>query len=275
MPSPSQEAVARGFIVPIGGAEDKVADQVVLRKFLELSGDKDAHIVIIPTASQLEDTGDRYVKIFEELGAGSTDVLRITERDDAKCPERVERLQKATGVFMTGGNQLRLSTILGGTELATNLRRLNAAGVHIGGTSAGAAFISEHMIAYGAEGSTPEGGMVTLAPGLGLSNAVIVDQHFRQRDRLGRLLSALAFNPFMIGIGLDEDTAAFIGPDNLIRVLGNGAITVVDVSELAHSSMADVRDGEPVELIDIRLHVLGHGSRYCLDNRKAEAGSQR
>jgi len=275
VPSPSQETVARGFIVPIGGAEDKVADQVVLRKFLELAGGSDAHIVIIPTASQLEDTGDRYVKVFEELGVGSTDVLRISEREDAKCEKRVERLQKATGVFMTGGNQLRLSTILGGTELATTLRRLNAAGVHIGGTSAGAAFISEHMIAYGAEGSTPEGGMVTLAPGLGLSNAVIVDQHFRQRDRLGRLLSALAFNPFMIGIGLDEDTAAFIGPENMIRVVGNGAITVVDVSELTHSSMADVREGEPVELIDIRLHVLGHGSRYCLDSRKAEAGSQR
>jgi len=275
MPSPRTEDQERGFIVPIGGAEDKVADQIVLRKFTELSGGSDGHIVIIPAASQLEDTGDRYVEVFRELGIGGTDVFRIGDRDDANCPDRVERLQKATGIFMTGGNQLRLSTILGGTDLATHIRRLNARGVHIGGTSAGAAFMSEHMIAYGAEGSTPEGGMVTLAPGLGLTNAVIIDQHFRQRDRLGRLLSALAFNPFMIGIGLDEDTAAFIGPDSLIRVMGTGAITVVDVAELKHSSMAEVRQDEPVELTNIRLHVLAHGGRYCLETRQAEAGAQR
>ena len=275
MPSPRPEDAERGFIVPIGGAEDKVADQIVLRKFAELSGGEDGHIVIIPTASQLEDTGDRYVEVFSELGIGSTDVFRISEREDANCADRVSRLQKATGIFMTGGNQLRLSTLLGGTDVATHIRRLNAKGVHIGGTSAGAAFMSEHMIAYGAEGSTPKGGMVTLAPGLGLTNAVIIDQHFRQRDRLGRLLSALAFNPFMIGIGLDEDTAAFIGPESLIRVMGNGAITVVDVAELKHSSMAEVRDGEPVELTNIRLHVLGHGGRYCLETRRAEAGAQR
>ena len=139
MPSPRPEDAERGFIVPIGGAEDKVADQIVLRKFAELSGGEDGHIVIIPTASQLEDTGDRYVEVFSELGIGSTDVFRISEREDANCTDRVSRLQKATGIFMTGGNQLRLSTLLGGTDVATHIRRLNAKGVHIGGTSAGAA----------------------------------------------------------------------------------------------------------------------------------------
>jgi len=275
VPSPSSEETERGFVVPIGGAEDKIADQTILKRFVSLSGGSDGHILIIPTASSLEDTGDRYVSVFTELGVGSTDVLRITDREHAQDSDRVARLNTATGIFMTGGNQLRLSTILGGTPLATAIRRLNAKGVHIAGTSAGAAFMSEHMIAFGAEGSTPHAGQVTLAPGLGLTNSVIIDQHFQQRDRLGRLLAALAFNPFMVGIGLDEDTAAFIGPEELIRVVGNGGITVVDVSELSYSSMATVRENDPVELIGIRLHVLAHGARYNLNDRQAEPGGNR
>ena len=139
--------------------------------------------------------------------------------------------------FLTGGNQLRLSTTLGGTSVARRLRSTNANGVHIAGTSAGAAFLCEHMIAFGDDGSSPRANAVTLAPGLGLTNYVIIDQHFRQRDRLGRLLTALAYNPFANGLGLDEDTAAFIGPDHRLEVVGTGAITVVDPSHLEFSSM--------------------------------------
>jgi len=175
---------------------------------------------------------------------------------------------------MTGGNQLRLSTVLGGTIIATQLRRLNASGVHVAGTSAGAAFISEHMIAFGAEGATPVAGNVTLAPGLGLTNRVIVDQHFRQRDRLGRLMTALAYNPFAQGIGLDEDTAAFISSNNCIDVVGAGALTILDVGDLEYSSMASARAGDTVELIGVRLHVLSNGAHYNLSTRKATPGGQ-
>ena len=184
-------------------------------------------------------------------------------------------MKDVTGIFMTGGNQLRLSTILGGTAIATAIRRANAKGVHVAGTSAGAAFMSEHMIAFGSEGSTPIAGKVTLAPGLGLTNRVIVDQHFRQRDRLGRLMTSLAYNPFVQGIGLDEDTAAFIGPDNVIRVVGAGALTIVDVSDLAYSSMAYASEGDPVELIGVRLHVIANGARYSLTKRMAKPGGRR
>jgi cyanophycinase len=172
-------------------------------------------------------------------------------------------------VFLTGGAQLRLSTLLGGTDVARVLRRLNAQGVHVAGTSAGAAFLSEHMIAFGKEGGTPIAGQATLVPGLGLTNRVIVDQHFRQRDRMGRLLSALAYNPFAIGLGLDEDTAAFIGPDNTLEVVGSGGISVVDAGGLEHSSMATVEEGKPVEMIGVRLHVLVEGSRFDLQARRA------
>ncbi|MGD9342035.1 MAG: cyanophycinase, partial [Chromatiales bacterium] len=180
-------------------------------------------------------------------------------------------LGEASGAFLTGGNQLRLSTTLGGTKVAQTLRRRNADGMHVAGTSAGAAFIPEHMIAGGREGSTPSPNMVTLAPGLGLSNRVIVDQHFRERDRLGRLLTALAYNPFAIGIGLDEDTAAFIDSKDHLEVVGSGGISIVDPSNLEFSSMDSSHRDEPVSLIGIKMHILVAGGRFDLTTRKASA----
>lgn len=259
----------RGYIIPIGGGERKVKTSDILTRFIELSGGDDAYIAIIPTASRLEDTGDRYKKVFKKIGAKKAKIVRIETREDCEDPKVIEILEKATGIFMTGGDQLRLATIIGGTPVAQLMRRANAAGVHIAGTSAGAAFISEHMIAFGRSGPTPKLGMANMAPGLGLTNRVIVDQHFRQRGRLGRLLTALAYNPFPIGIGVDEDTAAFIGPNDEIEVIGSGGLTIVDPSELEHSAMADVRRGEPICLIGVKLHILQNGNRYDLVTRKA------
>ncbi|MAA77908.1 MAG: cyanophycinase [Deltaproteobacteria bacterium] len=273
-PSPVPETSSRGYIIPIGGAEDKVQGKEILSRFWSLAGGKKSQIAIIPTASRLEDTGERYKTIFESMG-GKGMVLSIRDRSDAEKEEYNSILEEATGIFMTGGNQLRLSTILGGTRIATQIRRKNANGIPVAGTSAGAAFISEHMIAFGQEGSTPIAGKVTLAPGLGLSNRVIVDQHFRQRDRLGRLMTALAYNPFVQGIGLDEDTAAFINHQNEIEVVGEGALTIVDVADLEYSSMASAREGDTVELIGVKLHVISHGARYNLVTRKAIPGGKR
>jgi cyanophycinase len=260
----------RGYIVPIGGAEDKEGNAAVLRKFIEVSGGKNARIVIIPTASMLEDTGRRYEKLLRKLGADEAKAIPVLTRADAAKTEWLEYLDKATAVFITGGNQLRLSTIIGGTPLAKAIRRANARGVTVGGTSAGAAILSEHMIAYGAEGNTPVAGNVTLVPGFGLTNRIMIDQHFRQRDRLGRLLAALAYNPFAIGIGLDEDTAAFIDSNRKLSVVGAGALTLVDASELTHSSVAEASEGAPITLTNIRLHILASGSTFDLESRKAE-----
>ncbi len=269
MPSPVSPGAARGFLVPIGGAEKKEADRVVLDRFARLAGGADARLVVLPTASELPDTGDRYRRLFEEMGAGAVEVLPIQERPEAMDDGAVRVFEGATGVFLTGGNQLRLSTILGGTPVAQALRRLNAEGVHVGGTSAGAAIMPEHMIAGGKSGPTPRADAVILAPGLGLTNRVIVDQHFRQRGRLGRLLTAVSFNPFVVGLGVDEDTAAFIGPDDTFEVVGSGGVTVVDPAGLEHSSMDSARPGAPVSLVGITLHVLAHGARYDLEAREA------
>jgi cyanophycinase len=261
----------RGYIIPIGGAENKLNNPEILARFIEICGGESAHVAIIPTASELEDTGPHYERLFRDLGVAGAEVLPIVSRADCESDACRDAIERADGVFLTGGNQLRLSTTLGGTAVARLIRRCNAAGMHVGGTSAGAAFLPEHMIAGGYEGSTPTPDMVTLAPGLGLTNHLIVDQHFRQRDRLGRLLTALAYNPFAVGVGLDEDTAAFVAPDNTLEVVGSGGITVVDPSAIAYSSMDKAHRNDPVSLIDIKLHILIAGGRYNLNARTAQA----
>ncbi len=264
-------ADGRGYIIPVGGAEEKIGDVAILRRFATLCGGPNCRVAIIPTASELSDTGQRYEELFRSLGVGEARSLPIASRADCQRREWLDVLDQVDGVFLTGGNQLRLSTMLGGTEVARALRRRNAEGMHVAGTSAGAAFLCEHMIAFGKEGASPRAKIVTLAPGLGLTNKVIIDQHFRQRDRLGRLLTALAYNPFAIGVGLDENTAAFIAPDDCFEVVGGGALTIVDPSELEFSSMARVRKNDPVCLIGLRLHVLDQGATFNLATRSASA----
>jgi cyanophycinase len=261
--------MSRGYIIPIGGAEEKEGDPAILRRFADLCGGPKARIAVIPTASQLADTGDRYVSLFKELGVRGSRSFPFDTRADGAREDWLDELDRADGVFFTGGNQLRLSTNFGGTKASEQVRHMNQRGVHVAGTSAGAAFLCEHMIAFGDEGATPRADRVTLAPGLGLNNHVIVDQHFRQRGRLGRLLTALAYNPFQIGIGLDEDTAAFIAPDDTIEVVGGGAITVVDPSEVEFSSMDSSKEDDPVCIIGVRLHVLVNGACYDLQTRSA------
>jgi len=271
-PSRVPEGEHRGFIIPIGGAEEKEHDPRILKRFVELCGGREADIVVIPTASRLKDTGSRYETIFKDLGASQVKALDFDTRRDCFEPNRLARMEQATGIFFTGGNQLRLTTILGGTPMAKLVRIQNAKGVHTAGTSAGASFLSEHMIAFGEEGSVPTLGCVSLAPGLGLTNRFIIDQHFRQRDRLGRLLSSIAFNPFSVGLGLDEDTAAFIGPDNLLEVEGRGGITVVDAAGIEYSGIDDTDPGQPICMLGLTVHILVAGASFNLHTRQAFPG---
>ncbi|MBL0164415.1 MAG: cyanophycinase [Xanthomonadales bacterium] len=273
MPSKVRDGEVRGWIIPIGGAEQKQNDPRILKRFVELCGGSEADIVVLPTASRKADTGLRYETIFRDLGVNEVEAIDFDTRRDCDEKSRLERIERATGIFFTGGNQLRISTLLGGTPVAKLIRLQNAKGVHVAGTSAGAAILSEHMIAFGEEGGSPRAGSVRLAPGLGLTNRFIIDQHFRQRDRLGRLATALAFNPFAIGIGLDEDTAAFIGPDNTLEVEGSGSVTVIDAAALQFSSMDRVDEGDPVCLLGLSIHMLVRGATFNLHTRCASAGT--
>ena len=261
--------MSRGYIIPIGGAEEKISGRAILRRFVEVCGGEQARIAVIPTASSLDDAGATYEEVFRDLGAEQVSTLAFQQREDCKRRDWIEILEQVTGVFMTGGNQLRLATTIGGTPVADLLRERNLDGLHVAGTSAGAAFMSEHMIAYGKEGMTPRSDMVTLVPGLGLTKLAIIDQHFRQRDRLGRLITALAYNPRPIGIGLDEDTAAFLAPGGLLEVVGSGAITVLDPAEVEYSSMDSAKPHDPVCVIGVRLHVLIGGATFNIETRRA------
>ena len=273
MPSKVPDGATRGWIIPIGGAENKENDRHILERFVRVSGGADADIVVIPTASRMHETGPRYERLFGELGAARVSVMDFDTRRDCQEPGRLQRLESATGIFFTGGNQLRLSTLLGGTPVAKLIRLRNAHGVTVGGTSAGASILSEHMIAFGDEGSSVVSGSVRLAPGLGLTNRFIIDQHFRQRDRLGRLLTALSYNPFAVGIGLDEDTAAFIGPDETVEVEGSGGVTIVDAADVSYSSIDTIDEGQPVCLLGLKLHILVAGATFNLHTRLASAGT--
>ncbi len=267
------EGGERGWIIPIGGGEEKIHNPVILERFVELCGGRGSRLVVIPTASRLEETGPEYASLFRELGADEVEVLDFDTRRDADEEGRAASVLEADGVFLTGGNQMRLATGIGGTNMARALRELNARGGHVAGTSAGASFLSEHMIAFGDDNRRPQAGSVTLAPGLGLTNRVVIDQHFTQRGRLGRLLTALAFNPFLIGLGLDEDTAAFIGPDKTVEVVGSGTLTVVDAGGLTFSSMDQASARDPVSMLGVVLHVLIEGATFNLHTRKASAGT--
>ena len=257
----------RGSVMAIGGAEDKVRERVILARFVALAGGAAARIAIVPTASSIEDTGQRYKAIFLDLGSASAEVAFLADRAAAMDERALVPLRDATGVFMTGGNQMRLATILGGSRVEAAIHAQSAAGAVVGGTSAGASILSRHMVAFGASGTGPKQRMAQLAAGFGLLDGVIIDQHFRERDRIGRLLTLVALNPGQLGLGIDEDTAAIFHPDGCMEVLGRGTVMVVDGQRMA-SDIAHQPAHKALNVTDVTLHALADGARYDLDTRR-------
>lgn len=264
---PDTMATGPGVLMPIGGAEDKLDDKVILSEFVKLSGGDEARIAIVPTASSIETAGLRYKAIFLGLGVESAEVVYIGSREDANNDENLDMVGNATGVFLTGGNQMRLSSIIGGTRLEQLVRDRHAAGAVVAGTSAGASILSAHMVAMGASGATPKLRMAQMFAGFGLISNVIIDQHFRQRDRIGRLLALVAGNPGLLGIGIDEDTSVVIENDNTLRVVGRHSVTIVDGSHM-QSDIFEVKRYGDITISDARLHVLGAGKRFDMNARK-------
>jgi cyanophycinase len=258
-----------GLLIAIGGAEDKTRERVILRHFLEAAGGTDAAIVVLATASEMPETGERYADLFYRMHADSVEVLRIDTREHALevKEEALDLLEYATGLFLTGGSQLKFSSALGGTQIAQAIRQRHQAGMVVAGTSAGAAVLSEHMIALGDSGGTPRRRLVHMAKGLGLAPSLVIDQHFRRRDRLGRLLTALSYNPGLLGVGIDEDTAALFDGSGILSVLGAGSVTVVDAAGLRYTDSHAVHRGQPIAMMGLKVDVLTAGSHYDLDRR--------
>lgn len=260
-----QEAAA-GPLMAIGGAEDKMDDKVILSSFAHFAGGKDARIAVVPTASSIEDAGNRYKALFLGMGVESAEVVYIGNREDANAESQVETLDDATGIFLTGGNQVRLSVLIGGTRFEETVRRKHREGTVIAGTSAGASILSAHMIAGGAGGAVPKQRMAQMVAGFGLISNVIIDQHFRQRNRIGRLLALVATNPGLLGIGVDEDTAAVFDGDGRMNVIGRHSVTIVDGSEM-YSDIFRVKGHGEVTVSNARLHVLPAGRGFDLRER--------
>jgi cyanophycinase len=259
----------KGHLVIIGGAEDRTGDKTVLSKVVELSGGPKAHIVVLTTASSFGPELEQiYGNAFRDLGAAKVTTLHIHDRLDANDPALSELVLNATGVFMTGGDQSRLASILGGSEVGKSMHRaFKRRGACIAGTSAGASAISEHMVAGGRGGTHPKKGMLNLVPGLGLLNRVIIDQHFSQRHRLGRLLSIVAQNPFLLGVGIDEDTAIVVEPNTVLQVIGAGAVTIVDARQMTYSNVNETKRNEILAMTNIAFHLLPAGFRFHIETR--------
>jgi len=251
----------------IGGAEDKLRDKVILRRFVELAGGTDARVVVVATASSLGDEAtELYASLFTSLGAAHVWGLRPVTRDYANDRSMSDIVEGATGVFLTGGNQLRLSSVVVGTSLGAALIAARERGAVIAGTSAGASAVATHMMAFGASGATPKHRMAQMSAGLGLLQGVVVDQHFEQRTRLGRLLAVVAQSPSLVGLGLDEDTAAIVFADDTLEVIGRGAVTIVDGSGVVTDAF-HTKAHRPMMVSGAVVHSLPAGYRFDLRAR--------
>jgi cyanophycinase len=223
-------------LVIIGGAEDKEGDCTILREFVRRAGGVNARIVVMTVATELpREVGDNYIRVFERLGVEDVRIVDTVEREDATSASYLEAIEKATGVFFTGGNQARITSVLKDTEIDKLLHRRLSEGIVIGGTSAGAAMMPDMMIVEGDSETNPRIEVVDMEPGMAFLPGVVIDQHFAQRGRIGRLLSAVAQQPVVLGFGIDENTAVVVN-NNQFEVVGEGAVTVIDVSDITHTS---------------------------------------
>jgi cyanophycinase len=256
-----------GTLVIIGGAEDKQNDREILREFVRLAGGKHARIVVITVATELPvEVGSTYIQVFTELGVEDVRVLDVSNREAANMSSAVKTIEEATGVFFTGGDQIRITTLLGGTRIDAALHKGLEKGMVLAGTSAGASMMSSTMIVEGTAETNPKIGIVDMAPGMEFIRGIVIDQHFAQRGRLGRLLSAVAQYPHHLGLGIDENTAVVVEGLSF-RVIGAGAVSVVDAGSLLYTNLPGLRKNDDLALCGVKLHILPAGHRFHLRDR--------
>lgn len=258
---------AGGRLVIIGGAEDKQGECVILKTFFRLAGGRDGRFLVLSTASEDPSAGEEYRRLFLEMGAAEVRVLAVQSRREAAQAELGNIFREAGGIFLTGGDQLRITGILGGSVLGNALVKAYFSGAVIAGTSAGASAMSETMLVGGSNDATPTKEIIRMAPGLGLLKDVVIDQHFAQRGRIGRLLAAIAHNPYILGIGIDEDTAVIVTANDIFQVVGSGTVTVLDGRDVTHSNVSESAPDQPLALTDVRLHILPSGYSFHLWQR--------
>lgn len=256
-----------GYLLIIGGAEDKQGESLILRNVVDSVGK--GKLVVLTTAT--EDpvkAGVTYHEVFTRLGINDMEVLDIPSREDANNPRLRKKLEKADCIFFTGGDQLRITSILGGTGIYDDLKRIYETGGTLVGTSAGASVMSGTMIVEGNDNEPARKCTLKMAPGLGFLPEVIIDQHFDQRGRIGRLLCGIAENPQILGIGIDEDTAIKVFPDDHFEIIGSNAVTIVDGRSLTSTNVSELNPNELLAITGATLHTLPAGYGYHIRNRE-------
>ena len=277
--------IPKGKLISIGGNEDKGSDPErgiqnrnnlnffelqILQRIKDEMNNPNPHIEVITTASNIPlEVGENYLDAFGKLNVKDVQVMHIRNREDTQNPEFIERIKKADGVLFTGGNQLRLSMIFGGTDILNILheRYLNEPFV-IAGTSAGAMAMSNTMIYEGSSAEALLKGQVKITTGLAFMKDVIIDSHFVKRGRFGRLAQAVAANPQCIGIGLSEDTGVLVTEGNKLEAIGSGLVLIFDGHSIRHTNIADIQDGNPISIENLIVHVMCKGNHYHLKQRK-------
>jgi cyanophycinase len=258
-----------GALIIIGGHEDKDGDRTILR---DVATRLDGGALVIATVASHQREGyfDAYKEAFGPLGVTDLVELYVDERGETLESDLPHMLDRAAGVFFTGGDQLRISSQIGDTPVERAVWDLHRRGGVVAGTSAGASVMSETMLVKGTSAESHRIGDLHMAPGLGLMRNVIIDQHFAERGRIGRLLGAVAQNPRVLGIGIDEDTAIVVEGDGF-HVIGSGAVTIVDGSAVTQSNIAEARPERTLSMHGVTLHMLSAGDRFDLDQRQPSA----
>ena len=254
-----------GNLIIIGGAEDKEGDKEILKRVAKYIDPEKEKLIIATIATEYpEKSYQNYKNVFSNLGIKNIDKLDISTREDAFNQENVELINTANLLFFTGGDQLRITSMIGGTPVYDAIRVLCNSGGLIAGTSAGASVMSDTMIVQGEDDESPHKCTLKMSPGLGLVNNIIIDQHFAQRGRIGRLLTAIAQNPEVLGLGIDEDTAIVVSDKGTAEVIGSGAVYFIDGSSINYSNVSEQYSDEVLSIFNVKLHVLKEGNRFNL-----------
>lgn len=263
------EPKLEGNLIIIGGAEDKKGEKEILKEVCSKLDRENEELVIATVATELpEEVGKEYTKIFRNLGVKKISVLDIQEREHAFEEKNIHMLKAASIVFFTGGDQLKITSLLGGTPLYKVIKDIYKDGCVFVGTSAGASVMSDTMIISGSDDDSPKKCTVKMAPGLGLIKDVIIDQHFAQRGRVGRLLGAIAENPECLGIGIDEDTAIEVCDKGYFKVIGSSAVYVIDASNISYTNVSEQNPDELLSMFNVKMHVLKCDDRFDLIKRQ-------
>ncbi|HEU4594266.1 MAG TPA: cyanophycinase [Pyrinomonadaceae bacterium] len=259
---------ARGRLAAVGGSEDKEGDCVILKGFVRLAKGAKARIVVMTVATDHPaEAGREYKSVFRRLGVDETEAVDVSAREDAGEPEALEKIRRATALYFTGGDQLHITSLMGGPEMQKLIHERHAKGLLIGGTSAGAAMMSNSMIVGGGAEENPRVEAVRIGPGMDLLVGAMIDTHFSQRGRHGRLLTAVAHYPQDLGLGNDENTALVV-EGNEFEVIGEGAVTVMDAGAMSYTNLPYAGECEGLALYNVSVHVLPAGYRFDLGNRE-------